>query len=428
MSLLLAAVLPLVQVSSIPAYKLEPGAELVYQVETELHYGRKPMTRKGKISLLVLGKDEEKGLLLGVVDHEGGGRTPRLGLLWLSPKGTFRLHDLTARAWWGGCPMELFPPLPAGGKGPWKGGKDIFGKSLVVTGAEKGEEGLVLAFRFRFSEPEEKVYGWKGGGKAWFDPKEGCVTKVVYERGSDRYPRSTRAKVTLQERKAHSPEWASSQRSAIEAFLQGQAKFYSLGSWLPRDEKEVAAKVKEMKAFFEKIAKGHEGAAAGKAARGFLSRIEPSLKRRLDEAKRFRGILGRKAPDLVLPDLEGKKHAFADFRGKVVVLDFWYRGCGWCIRSMPMVMDAFSRLSGKPVLFFGMNVDKKLEDALFVEKTMKPPYPSLRTDKDTAKKFGVRGYPTFVILDKEGRIADFKVGWAADLSDILVKKVTRLLE
>ncbi len=422
---LVLAALP--QAGPSASYKLEPGLELAYQVETELHYGKKPLLRKSEITLVVLGKDREKGALVGI--RTGGGGGARFGLLWVSPEGDLRLHDLVRRAWWAECPLELFPPLPAGGKGPWTGGKDIFGTGLDVTGAERGKGGeLLLSFRFRFPKGERKLYGWEGAGKAWFDPAGGYVTKVTYERGSARFPRSTRVGIRLLKHSLRPGKWIASFRSALEDYLGALETFYGLGSWLPAGREEVAAKVKEMKALFEGVAARHKGTPLAGEARAFLDKVGPSLERRLDEAKRFRAVLGSKAPGLVLPDLEGKKHSLADLEGKVVVLDFWYRGCGWCTRSVPLVKEAFSRLAGKPVVFLGMNVDRKLEDALSAEKALEPPYPSLHTDRNTAKKFGVRGYPTFVILDREGRIADFKVGWAADLADILVKKVEKLLE
>ncbi len=429
MSLILTLVLAFPQAPAAPAYKWEPGLELTYRVETELHYGGKPMTRKGEISLFVLGKEPGKGALVGVTTRDASGRGPRFGLLWVTQAGKFRLHHLVRRAWWGACPLEVFPPLPGKGKGPWTGGKDLFGASLAVTGAEKEKDGkLLLSFRFVYPEGERKVYGRKGEGKAWFDPAEGYVTKVSYERGMDRFPRSVRARITLSQASRRSAGQTASFRSSLEDYLAAQAAFYGLGSWLPRDEKEVAAKVKEIEALFEGVAARHEGTPVAVEARSFLDQVKPTLSGRLEEAKRIRGLLGKKAPDVVLPDLEGKKHALSDLKGKVVVLDFWYRGCGWCTRAVPMVKEAFARLAGKPVVFLGMNVDRRLEDALFAEKALEPPYPSLHTDRKTAKQFGVRGYPTFVILDKEGRFAGFQVGWAPDLADILVKKVTPLLK
>lgn len=44
----------------------------------------------------------------------------------------------------------------------------------------------------------------------------------------------------------------------------------------------------------------------------------------------------------------GKKHALKHYRGKVVVLDFWYRNCGWCLRAMPQVKEAATHFRGRP--------------------------------------------------------------------------------
>jgi hypothetical protein len=48
-------------------------------------------------------------------------------------------------------------------------------------------------------------------------------------------------------------------------------------------------------------------------------------------------IVHRPAPDFAWKDLDGRPHALKDYRGKVVVLDFWHRNCPWCLRAMPQV-------------------------------------------------------------------------------------------
>ena len=53
----------------------------------------------------------------------------------------------------------------------------------------------------------------------------------------------------------------------------------------------------------------------------------------IKQAKGIAEMKGKPAADWKLDDLDGKSHALADYRGKVVLLDFWYRGCGWCIRD-----------------------------------------------------------------------------------------------
>ena len=49
--------------------------------------------------------------------------------------------------------------------------------------------------------------------------------------------------------------------------------------------------------------------------------------------------VGDKAPAFSLEDQQGKTVKLADFKGKVIVLDFWYRGCGWCIMAMPQIKE-----------------------------------------------------------------------------------------
>ena len=57
----------------------------------------------------------------------------------------------------------------------------------------------------------------------------------------------------------------------------------------------------------------------------------------LSSAKRRTLVLDKPAADWELKGLDGKTHKLKDYSGKVVVLDFWYRGCGWCIKAMPQV-------------------------------------------------------------------------------------------
>jgi hypothetical protein len=60
-------------------------------------------------------------------------------------------------------------------------------------------------------------------------------------------------------------------------------------------------------------------------------------KHKIDGAKRFAAVIGHPAPAWEIKDLDGRTHTLEQYRGKVLVLDFWYRGCGWCMRAMPQV-------------------------------------------------------------------------------------------
>ena len=61
--------------------------------------------------------------------------------------------------------------------------------------------------------------------------------------------------------------------------------------------------------------------------------LKSELESKVKEVEQRDQMIGTSSPDWQTTDLAGKEYSLKDLRGKVVVLDFWYRGCGWCIRS-----------------------------------------------------------------------------------------------
>jgi peroxiredoxin len=145
-----------------------------------------------------------------------------------------------------------------------------------------------------------------------------------------------------------------------------------------------------------------------------------------DSAKRRAEVLGKPAYAWDLKDLEGKTHTLADYRGKVVVLDFWYRGCGWCIKAMPQLNALVGQFEGRPVAVLGMNTDQVKEDAQFVIDAMGLKYETLRAD-GIPEKYGVQGFPTLIIIDPEGVVRDVHVGYSATLQDEVARTIEGLL-
>jgi thiol-disulfide isomerase/thioredoxin len=136
---------------------------------------------------------------------------------------------------------------------------------------------------------------------------------------------------------------------------------------------------------------------------------------------------GRPAPTWKLTDLGGKEHSLKDYRGKILVLDWWYKDCPWCILAMPALTEVAQRYSDRGVAVLGMNVDRNANNARFAVDKVKPGYPSLLAGRDVAKEYGVTGYPTLFIVDKEGKIVDAHTGYSKDLTTRLSKKLDALL-
>lgn len=146
-----------------------------------------------------------------------------------------------------------------------------------------------------------------------------------------------------------------------------------------------------------------------------------------DDSLWFAKTINKKAANWKLKDLSEKFHTLKEYRGKIVILDFWYRGCPWCIRAMPMINQIAKDFKASPVAVLGMNIDKNKDDALFVIDKMKLIYPSLQTG-DIYKKYGVTGFPTLFVIDKKGIIRDIHIGYSPDLGEKVTSKINALLE
>jgi thiol-disulfide isomerase/thioredoxin len=146
----------------------------------------------------------------------------------------------------------------------------------------------------------------------------------------------------------------------------------------------------------------------------------------LEQAKARAELIGQPSPKWAAVDLDGQMHAFKRYKGKVLVLDFWYRGCGWCIRAMPQVNAVAQATRDKPVAVLGMNTDEDVNDARFVAEQMGLTYPTLKA-KDIVGPYRVRGFPSLIIVDQQGVVRDIHVGYTPTLRDEVMATIEKLL-
>jgi cytochrome c biogenesis protein CcmG/thiol:disulfide interchange protein DsbE len=127
--------------------------------------------------------------------------------------------------------------------------------------------------------------------------------------------------------------------------------------------------------------------------------------------------VGGAAPDFTLPDLKGGQVSLKDFRGRVVVLNFWATWCPPCVEEMPSLVRFARQMEPEGVTVVGVSVDYD-ENALrqFVEKYGVPFPVALDTQQRVPARYGTFKYPETYIIDKEGRIAEKLIG-AVDWQD-----------
>jgi peroxiredoxin len=112
------------------------------------------------------------------------------------------------------------------------------------------------------------------------------------------------------------------------------------------------------------------------------------------------------APSFTLTNLDGKAVSLADFRGKVVVLDFWATWCPPCKREIPDFVDLQKTYGSRGVQIIGIALDEPEKVRAFARQNgMK--YPVLLGSDEIALRYGgIEGIPTTFILDKSGKIVN----------------------
>lgn len=120
---------------------------------------------------------------------------------------------------------------------------------------------------------------------------------------------------------------------------------------------------------------------------------------------------GNEAPDFTLKDIDGKDFKLSSLRGKYVVLDFWGSWCGWCIKGIPDMKASYAKHNGK-VEFVGIDCNDTEQDWKDAVKEHDMPWIHVRNEgnPDVSVMYGIEGYPTKIIVDKDGKIVKKIVG------------------
>jgi len=146
-----------------------------------------------------------------------------------------------------------------------------------------------------------------------------------------------------------------------------------------------------------------------------------------DEAVHEIELLNRPAFDFSTTDIDGQPVKIADYRGKVVLLTFWNRGESWAMYTIPQIQQIADDFRDKPVALLGMNTDDDVKDAQFVIDAQQIKYPTIRA---TALKdpFGVRVFPTLILIDASGIVRHIHVGYSPTLRQDIGREIQSLLD
>lgn len=137
---------------------------------------------------------------------------------------------------------------------------------------------------------------------------------------------------------------------------------------------------------------------------------------------------GDKAPNFALKSVDGKTVKLSDYKGKIVIIDFWATWCPPCRKGIPDLISIQKEFK-KDVVVIGVSLDaeKTIKDVPGFIKEYGINYPIVYgDDKITIDYGGIRSIPTSFVVDKKGNVVDSHIGLVD--KNVFISKIKELLK
>ena len=159
-----------------------------------------------------------------------------------------------------------------------------------------------------------------------------------------------------------------------------------------------------IRSIFREIAMIHEAQGNAKLAKTYFLKADPKLE-----------MIAKPAPDFSLTDINGNPISLKDYRGKVVLLDFWTTTCGPCIAEMPNMKKVYDAYKDEGFDVIGVNLDTNEADLHEFLKVCDLPWRQIFGGQESPLKklYHVRGVPSPWLMDKEGKVISYQARGAA---------------
>ena len=142
----------------------------------------------------------------------------------------------------------------------------------------------------------------------------------------------------------------------------------------------------------------------------------------------FKPWTGGALPAFVLKDLDGVEHRLADFRGKVVLVNFWATWCGPCVQEMPSLQRLKEKLAGRPFVVLAVNLDEPESRIRNFLAKVSVDFPILLDpEKKASRAWNARILPASYIVGADGKIRYSLVGELEWDDEQVVARLSELL-
>ena len=135
-----------------------------------------------------------------------------------------------------------------------------------------------------------------------------------------------------------------------------------------------------------------------------------------------------KAPNFTLKSLGGKNLKLSEYRGQVVMINFWASWCAPCRQEMPLLEALYKKYKPLGFTLLGVNVEQDSSKAATLLKSIKVSFPILFDNKNKVSKlYKVAAMPTTVIIDRSGNLRYIHKGYKPGYENDYQKQVRALI-
>jgi peroxiredoxin len=111
------------------------------------------------------------------------------------------------------------------------------------------------------------------------------------------------------------------------------------------------------------------------------------------------------APDFALKSMTGENLRLSEYRGEVVVLNFWSTDCGTCVLQMPAVQKLYEQYRDNGLQVLGINIDRNPRKAREMVEKLELAYPVLfDAERSVSREYKLNALPVVVVIDRDGAI------------------------
>jgi len=147
----------------------------------------------------------------------------------------------------------------------------------------------------------------------------------------------------------------------------------------------------------------------------------------LGEGRQYDDLIGQPAPDFSLEDVDAQPVRLADYKGQVVMVDFWGTWCPPCRTAMPKLAELNDEYADQGFALIGIACQdtKKKVQAYAKKNDIKLSLPL--SDGQVQKRYSVSGYPSSFLVDKQGNVRYAYIGFADGMKDKFASHIEALL-